>query len=334
MVNGLPRFLGSLWLLAALGCVSPPLPSVSIPERLTLAVVDTGPWKPAGPVERYGRKDFELVVGRKAINYLPYAVTELEVLRVARNEVKLEIRLWRCKTTEEAFCLYSVQRATVPGHHPAALGASAFTDEMSLHVWKGRYVLGFRGVGDYPPEKKDLRNLAELVLRYIDEPSRPPRLVRALPPEGLWRGSIFVFRTPETIKLSLSFHAPEFVGLGKDEKGRYAVEGIYARYMFSTHDATIFVLAYRDPARAKKTAEIFMRERYRPEAKAFRDKGWVTEAELSTGARALTFLKGPLVILVPPTHASKQITAAMARFFKNLKRMSDELKAKDKSKAR
>ena len=330
MVNRFSRFLGSVGLLAALGCASPPEPSVSIPERLTLAVVDTSPWKPAGPVERYGRKDFELVVGREAANYLPYAVTELEVLRVTKDDIELEIRLWRCKTTEEAFCLYSVQRAMLRGNRPVELGASAFADEMSLHVWKGRYVVEFRGTGDYPPETTDLRNLAELVLRYIDEPSRPPRLVRALPPEGLWRGSIFVFRTPETIKLSLSFPAPGFVGLGKDDKGRYAVEGVYARYMFSTHDATIFVLAYRDPDRARKTAETFMRERYRPEAKAFRDKGWVTEAELSTGARALTFLKGPLVVLVPPTHASKQITAAMARFFKNLKRMSDQLKAKDK----
>jgi hypothetical protein len=308
-------FFVVLWLGGCAGTSTPDLPPWAPP--LDLARLDIGPWTPAGTVERYAHRDLELVLGENAAHAAGFGIEELQVLPVARDDREAEIRLYRCRSSPEAFALYTVWQALTALGHAVPIAPEASAREGAVRAWKGRYHLAVRSTGPVPVDKEPLVALARSILEKIAELSRKPTLVRALPLENLLPGSELCFRSRPTLNLVWKFREPDLLGLDQGAENEPAARGIYAQYMFN-QEANLFVLWYRDPALAARAAERFVGEEYGRGAKTYRHQDALAEAELADGSWAIAFQKNRIALLVPPTHAREEMRTVIRRYVVNL----------------
>jgi hypothetical protein len=311
--------VGLSWCLVS-GCGAPgggpDLPAKGPP--LALTDLAAAPWTLASAIETYGRRDVDLVLGQLAVVCLAYGFEQLQVGTYAHSDLSAEIGLYRCESSEQAYGLFTAQRAQVRAGHAVEAGAAGTSDGTSVRVWRGCYLLTVRTVGPVPADEATLVALAARLADQIAERSTPPRLVRALPQGDLVPGSDLYFRFDPALRLVWDFREPDMLRLGADVTSAPAAVGVYAQYLYAVNDANIFIILYRDPEVAAAVAETFLGKLYRPTAVTYRDRGALKEAELAGGTWAYSFRKGPLVVLIPPTRAVEEIKDTMYEYIDNL----------------
>ena len=283
---------------------------------LDLADVRMVPWGLSGPVERYGLGDMALVLGEDGPRCTPYAVEVLQVGLAVREGQAVQVRLFRCASSEEAFGVYSALRIAGPPGRAVPVGASANARDSGILAWKGRYCFDLRQVEDAPASPEALRALAEALAAHVTEASVLPALVRALPGENLIPGRRLLFRSVETLEPALTLPWLDVLALGRYGQGAPAVDGAYAHYIFTAHDAHVIVLAYDSEERAAGVEEAFM-EFHRREADTYRKTALYREAKQPTGAWALAARQGRLVVLVPPTKAAGAARKVIGEVLRN-----------------
>jgi hypothetical protein len=312
------RLIAALWFA---GCSQrePAFDELASGPPVSLASLATAPWTPLGPPEVYGRKDLDLAIGKSAEHCLPYRFEEAQVSTMKWEEATAEVMLCRCRSTEQAFGLFTARRAEARvGRALDDVGALASSDGETVRAWKGRYDLIVRSTGAAAAREEHLIGLARTLCDQIIEESRKPKLVRALPVDNLVPGSEVYFKFNPTLRLVWQFRDPDFLKLGDAVDGAPVAEGVYAQYLFAVNDANIFILRYRDPELAARVADRFILELYRPGSRTYRDRGSLKEAEQPNGAWAIACRRGPFAILIPPTKADAEIKQTMRYFFANI----------------
>jgi hypothetical protein len=150
--------------------------------------------------------------------------------------------------------------------------------------------------------------LADAILRPIEEPSVMPRLARALPPQNLVPGSEVLFRSRRSLELAWRFEQSDLLDLGDPAGGTIAAEGVYAQYIFDRADANLFVIEYKDPARAAAVEKAVV-ELMRKGAEVYRHTEQFHEVKRPDGGTALARRRGALLVVVPSTNAAAAVKA-------------------------
>ncbi len=315
-MNHVPLTLSAaLWLA---GCSSAPSGLPLRAPDLNLGELDISPWQASTPMARYGPEDLELVVGEAALHCTPYDIEEAQVLKAVWHNVEAELILYRCRSSQEAFGLYTALQARAGVGHAVAVGAAATAQKDGVRAWNGRYCLTVTSSGTVPAGERDLIPLARSVIDTVKELSRKPALVRALPVDNLLPGTELYFRTAETLDLVWQFrHAPDLLRLEAGADGQPAASGVYAQYMFTT-EANVFPLFYRDPDVAEQVVNRFVEEIYRPKARTFQDFRSLKELEVGADTWALAYHNARLIVLVPPTKAHAEVKHLIRQFVANL----------------
>ena len=322
------RFVPLLSLLVCAwlaGCNGTPETLTDTAPPIQLDKLEFGSWKKVAPVARYKRADIALAIAESADHCAPYDIEELQVLRITRDAGPVELLLFRCRTSEEAYALYSVRRAESGIGHAVEVGASGTSSKDTVHAWKGRYYLTASSDDLAPAGEKQLLTAARFIMEKVTGVNRRPKLVRALPVDSLLPGSDLVFRCSENLELVWEFPKQRNVlRLDEGTPEDPIAKGVYAQYLFNTNEANLFVLFYRDSATASKVATAFMDGIYRPDATTYRDTGTVKEAQQEDGKWAIAFREGQLVVLVPPTDGQAEAKQTIREYLANVTELLNE----------
>ncbi len=184
------------------------------------------------PQEYRGDSLYEYINGGAEI-YHDYGFMQVVVQDFKNKSGKsISIEIFEMEDTESAFGIYTFK--TSPEERKLALGSDARLSDYYLNFWKGNLLVTITGFDEDEETIMGLKELARAVDAKIKRKGERPRLVRALPEEGLYSMSIKYFQGNLGLYNSYPFFTKDVFQLKEAVKADY--KGGYTVYIINSNE--------------------------------------------------------------------------------------------------
>lgn len=144
---------------------------------------DLNGWKKPEKTDVYRTDNLWDIIDGAADGYLAYDFEELTVGDYTAYDGKyITLEIYRHKTSEDAFGIYSQERPSKANYIP--VGGQGYQEEANLNFFAGRYYIKIRCNGKSDEEVKSVRKLGETIAQLIDPNTKLPSQLALLPVEG------------------------------------------------------------------------------------------------------------------------------------------------------
>ncbi|MBN2482195.1 MAG: hypothetical protein JXB19_10665 [Bacteroidales bacterium] len=124
---------------------------------------------------------WELINGA-AEGFLNYGFESLHLAEYTRNDEIIRVEIYSQGSTENAYGMYSAER--MPDYRQVKIGAQGYSSEGIVNFFTGPYYVKIMAVGLANVEESKIFEMAVLVDKHLDQPSRMPAVLSLLPEEG------------------------------------------------------------------------------------------------------------------------------------------------------
>ncbi|KPL11011.1 hypothetical protein AMJ85_04945 [candidate division BRC1 bacterium SM23_51] len=204
---------------------------------------------PAAPPEVFVPSDLYKYLNGGAAAYLAYDFQELAVASYpigSGNETVL-VEIYRMGKSEDAFGLYS---DGAEGEHPQ-VGQDASYGAGLLRFWKGYAFVRILWLSEESDPRDKIVAIGTDIDSRVPEAGKRPRLLRALPPEGLVADRAIYFHT--VISLNQLYYLSDGNPLGLGAQ----TDAVFAEYEIGERAPKILVVRYTNEREAAMAFEKF-----------------------------------------------------------------------------
>lgn len=247
-------------------------------------------WQATSPDRFFDRRTLYDYIDGGAELYLAYnfhKVLAREYSRPGRPSILLDI--FDMGTPADAFGVFTAERLG----EDVGIGEGSEYEPGLLRFWRGRFFVSITAMKETKEVKEAIFALGGEVAKAIGKPTREPSvLLQLLPPKGLQKLGVRLFRTHEMLNRFKFLAKENILGLGRD------CEGIIAPYRRDKKMMHLLLVLYPNEERARRGEEEFTKS-----IKAGRRPARTKEEKFASVARRGRLL---MAVLGAPTSKGAQ----------------------------
>lgn len=227
-------------------------------EMRRLLPLEVEGYKPEGKDEFYDRQTAFKYMDGAAELYRAYAFKLLMVRKyVKKDHPAVVVELYDMGTSGDAFGIFSYQTP----EEEVGIGQGSDYGGGLLRFWKGNYFVNLFAESETPTTKSEILRIGQTIAKNIKREGTLPKLIQALPEEGLVKKAIRYFRHPQVLNHHYFVSHENILGLGTK------TDAILAPYLLSGEKESTFLLLieYPGPREAENALKAFVKA-FMPEA--------------------------------------------------------------------
>ena len=206
-------------------------------------------WKAEGPDGTYDRETIYDYIDGAGEVYLQYGFRSVLVRGFAREgQPRISVQLFDMGTPAEAFGIFSFEREG----ESIGIGQDSEYEGGLLRFWKGRWFASVSAESETDEARQAIRSLGEAIASALPERGDPPRLIEALPAEGLAQLTVRYFHGPFVLAYHAALPEKDRLGLGPE------TDAVLASYRLKEGRTRLLLVLHRDARRAGEAYEAYL----------------------------------------------------------------------------
>jgi len=210
---------------------------------------EVGGRSPAGPPQVFGPTNLYQYLDGGAAFYLAYDFCELAVASypIGSGDEAIVVEIFRMGNSEDAFGVYS---DGAEGEHPQ-VGQDASHGGGLLRFWKGHAFVRILALSEKTEILETILAAGKEIAAQIQEEGERPRLMRALPADGLVADRATYFHTVASLNHLYYLSDGNPLGLGQ------RTEAVFAEYQIGEDSPKLLLIRYPTEREAAAASERF-----------------------------------------------------------------------------
>ena len=247
-------------------------------------------WVSKDEAQAYEEDDLYLYIDGGAELYHEYGFKRVLAQDYWKGARSVSLEIFEMASPESAFGIFSFKRSKEGV--TTGIGSADSLEDYYLNFWKGRFLVTLTGMSQDEETVAGIRSIARAVDGKIRDSADGPKLLNALPAEGLIASSPKYLKGPLGLYNIYAFFTDDVFGLKEAVKGDYA------------SGAGAFVFRYDSPEEAAgRFATVEKAFRESPKYRGFRKDGDIIMLKDEKERAFRIGLQGRFILVISGAHS-------------------------------